>query len=71
ARGRRRSPVDRGPGLRVGAGDLAALRSVGDLFRSLDDRYGGGHARQALVRYLEHELEPMLRGSYGEQAGRR
>ncbi|MGP2442582.1 regulator [Streptomyces sp. JW3] len=71
AAGRRRSPVDRGPGLRVGAGDLAALRSVGELFRSLDDRYGGGHARQALVRYLEHELEPMLRGGYGEQTGRR
>ncbi|CAM5410066.1 regulator [Streptomyces fumanus] len=68
---RRRTPVERGPGVRVSAGDLAALRSVGELFRSLDDRYGGGHARQALVRYLEHELEPMLRGSYGEQTGRR
>ncbi|GAA4787824.1 regulator [Streptomyces ziwulingensis] len=68
---RRRAAVERGPGLRVGAGDLAALRSVGELFRTLDDRYGGGHARQALVRYLEHELEPMLRGSYGEQTGRR
>ncbi|WP_320775435.1 regulator [Streptomyces sp. CRN 30] len=69
--GRRRAPGDRSPGLRVGAGDLAALRSVGELFRTLDDRYGGGHARQALVRYLEHELEPMLRGSYAEQTGRR
>ncbi|MEU1052543.1 regulator [Streptomyces sp. NPDC005876] len=68
---RRRLPAERGPGVRVSAGDLAALRSVGELFRSLDDRYGGGHARQALVRYLEHELEPMLRGTYGEQTGRR
>ena len=33
--------------------------------------YGGGHARQALVRYLEHEAEPMLRGTYGETTGRR
>ncbi|MBL1066698.1 regulator [Streptomyces sp. 7-21] len=63
--------IERGPGQRVTAGDIAALRSVADLFRTLDQRYGGGHARQALVRYLEHELEPMLRGTYGEQTGRR
>ncbi|WP_327291489.1 regulator [Streptomyces sp. NBC_01198] len=55
---------------RVGAGDVAALRAVGDLFRTLDHAYGGGHARQALIRYLEHEAEPMLRGSYGEAQGR-
>ncbi|WP_327189043.1 regulator [Streptomyces xinghaiensis] len=67
-RGRERP--DRGPGTRVTAGDIAALRSVGELFRSLDHAYGGGHARQALVRYLEHEAEPMLRGSYGESTGR-
>ncbi|MBV2353629.1 regulator [Streptomyces sp. J2-1] len=59
------------PGHRVTGGDIAALRSVGDLFRTLDDAYGGGHARQALVRYLEHECEPMLRGSYDEHTGRR
>ncbi|WP_405580673.1 regulator [Streptomyces sp. NBC_01190] len=56
---------------RIGAGDIAAVRAVGDLFRGLDQAYGGGHARQALVRYLEHEAEPMLRGSYGEALGRR
>ncbi|MGV9253062.1 regulator [Streptomyces sp. NPDC003697] len=63
--------AERDPGQRVTAGDIAALRSVGELFRTLDDMYGGGHARQALVRYLEHECEPMLRGTYGEQTGRR
>ncbi|MFJ8729750.1 regulator [Streptomyces bauhiniae] len=67
-----RAPVaERPSGHRVTGGDLAALRSVGELFRALDDQYGGGHARQALVRYLEHECEPMLRGSYSEQTGRR
>ncbi|TGN77913.1 regulator [Streptomyces bauhiniae] len=64
-------PAARPSGHRVTGGDLAALRSVGELFRALDDQYGGGHARQALVRYLEHECEPMLRGSYSEQTGRR
>ncbi|MEV2214537.1 regulator [Streptomyces sp. NPDC050997] len=68
---RQRGQTDRGPGQKVTGGDISALRSVGELFRSLDDMYGGGHARQALVRYLEHECEPMLRGTYGEQTGRR
>ncbi|WP_447036978.1 regulator [Streptomyces sp. DSM 118878] len=68
---RQRRESDRTPGQRVTSGDIAALRSVGELFRALDNAYGGGHARQALVRYLEHEAEPMLRGTYGEQAGRR
>ncbi|KPI03844.1 hypothetical protein OK074_4840 [Actinobacteria bacterium OK074] len=68
---RQRSQSERGPGQRVTGGDIAALRSVGELFRTLDHAYGGGHARQALVRYLEHEAEPMLRGTYGEQTGRR
>ncbi|MBX9393106.1 regulator [Streptomyces sp. TRM72054] len=66
-----RGRAERGPGHRVTSGDIAALRSVAELFRTLDNAYGGGHARQALVRYLEHELEPMLRGTYGEQTGRR
>ncbi|GAA2275097.1 hypothetical protein GCM10010145_37550 [Streptomyces ruber] len=68
---RQRGQTERGPGQRVTGGDIAALRSVGELFRALDHAYGGGHARQALVRYLEHEAEPMLRGTYGEQTGRR
>ncbi|GGT25344.1 hypothetical protein [Streptomyces purpureus] len=67
----RQRTTDRGPGQRVSGGDIAALRSVGELFRTLDHAYGGGHARQALVRYLEHEAEPMLRGTYGETVGRR
>ncbi|MEU3826803.1 regulator [Streptomyces sp. SID486] len=66
-----RGHAERVGGHRVSGGDIAALRSVGELFRTLDDRFGGGHARQALVRYLEHECEPMLRGSYDEQTGRR
>ncbi|MFM9627676.1 MULTISPECIES: regulator [Streptomyces] len=68
---RQRGTADRGPAHRVTGGDISALRSVGELFRTLDNMYGGGHARQALVRYLEHECEPMLRGTYGEQTGRR
>ncbi|MEU8504380.1 collagen-like protein [Streptomyces brevispora] len=67
----RQRQTDRGSGQKVSGGDVAALRSVAELFRTLDNAYGGGHARQALVRYLEHEAEPMLRGTYGEATGRR
>ncbi|MER7723776.1 regulator [Streptomyces sp. NPDC096323] len=67
----RQRQSERGSGQKVGSGDVAALRSVAELFRTLDNAYGGGHARQALVRYLEHEAEPMLRGTYGEATGRR
>ncbi len=67
----RSTAADRPQGRRVSHGDVQALCSVGELFRSLDHAYGGGHARQALVRYLEHEAEPMLRGHYGEALGRR
>ncbi|MER5973269.1 regulator [Streptomyces sp. NPDC002055] len=67
----RQRQTDRVAGQRVSSGDIAALRSVAELFRTLDQAYGGGHARQALVRYLEHEAEPMLRGTYGESTGRR
>ncbi|WP_189176773.1 regulator [Streptomyces lasiicapitis] len=52
-------------------GDISALRSVSDLFRTLDEAYGGGHARQALITYLAHQLEPLLRGTYDEETGRR
>ncbi|MER5181471.1 regulator [Streptomyces sp. NPDC002896] len=69
--GRGSAGAERASGQKVSSGDIAALRSVGELFRTLDHAYGGGHARQALVRYLEHEVEPMLRGTYGEQTGRR
>lgn len=67
----RQRQTERGSGQKVTSGDVAALRSVAELFRTLDNAYGGGHARQALVRYLEHETEPMLRGTYGEATGRR
>ncbi|MEV7427800.1 MULTISPECIES: regulator [unclassified Streptomyces] len=66
-----RQRTERAAGQKVTSGDIDALRSVGDLFRTLDQAYGGGHARQALIRYLEHEAEPMLRGTYGETTGRR
>ena len=35
----------------------------------LDDRFGGGHARQALIQYLNADGDRLLRGRYGESVG--
>ena len=40
-----------------------------DTFAQLDNRYGGGHARQALIRYLSDDGERLLRGQYGGPVG--
>ena len=65
------APPTAGRGSGSPAGTSRRCGRSGELFRTLDHAYGGGHARQALVRYLEHEAEPMLRGAYGENTGRR
>jgi hypothetical protein len=40
------------------------------MFARLDDRYGGGHAREALVRYLSTDADRMLNGRYDDAVGR-
>jgi transcriptional regulator with XRE-family HTH domain len=39
-------------GVRIGMADVERFRTTVELFTHLDDRFGGGHARQALVQYL-------------------
>lgn len=58
--GRQAASVTRAPG-RVGASDVARLRSMRDTFDRVDNSFGGAHARQALVRYLSQELPRLLR----------
>jgi transcriptional regulator with XRE-family HTH domain len=63
---------DRGaPGMaRVGVSDIERFRVTVELFRQLDDRFGGGHARQALVQYLSLDGTRLLHGRYGGDVGR-
>ena len=51
-------------GVRIGIGDVERFRVTVETFAQLDDRFGGGHARQALVQYLNVDAERMLRGRY-------
>lgn len=63
-------PRQRTDGVRVGLGDVAAIKTTADMFAELDDRFGGDHARHAAIQYLSTEVAPLLRGQYTEQVGR-
>lgn len=45
----------------VGMPDVATIREMIGCYRRLDNRYGGGHAREAAVHYLDVEVSPLLR----------
>jgi hypothetical protein len=63
-------PSGRG-GRTVGMADIAAIRGVTRSFGELDNRFGGGRVRPALVNYLDTAVTPLLHeGAYGEAAGR-
>ncbi|HUY52504.1 MAG TPA: helix-turn-helix transcriptional regulator [Streptosporangiaceae bacterium] len=57
-------------GARIGLADVDRFRATVELFRQLDDRFGGGHARQALVQYLSTDADRLLHGRYTEAVGR-
>jgi len=40
------------------------------LFAQLDDRFGGGRRRSALIHYLGNDASRLLRGRYSETTGR-
>jgi hypothetical protein len=65
-----RWPVDPGQvpedqparGVRIGMSDVERFRVTVEMFTKLDDRYGDGHARHALVQYLRTDADRMLSG---------
>ncbi|PZG38802.1 hypothetical protein C1I98_24280 [Spongiactinospora gelatinilytica] len=58
-------------GRAVGAADIASVREVTRAFGELDNRFGGGRVRAAVVKYLDSAVTPLLKdGSYGEATGR-
>jgi transcriptional regulator with XRE-family HTH domain len=63
-------PAEPANGVHIGMSDIARFRATVELFQQLDDRYGGGHARQALIQYLRVDAERLLRGKYAEVVGR-
>jgi hypothetical protein len=54
----------------VGSSDIHAVRATVETFASLDNQFGGNHARRALIEFLRTDLAPLLLGSYSEPTGR-
>lgn len=57
-------------GVRIGKADVERFRATVDMFARLDDRFGGGHARHALIQYLSNDGERPLRGQYTDPVAR-
>ncbi|WP_088994424.1 helix-turn-helix domain-containing protein [Micromonospora echinaurantiaca] len=56
----------------VGQPDIDTIREVTATYRRLDNQYGGGHARDNVVRYLHHEVTPLVtEGRYEPATGSR
>ncbi|WP_227014447.1 MULTISPECIES: hypothetical protein [Nocardiopsis] len=56
--------------LRGEEGPVAAIRAAAAAFASLDNRFGGDHARIAATQYLSGTVVPLLRRSYPSSIGR-
>lgn len=61
----------RSDGAAVGAGEIEAVRHMIALFSRADERFGGGHARQAIVAYLTTDVASYLRGTFKSDQARR
>ena len=57
-------------GVRIGMADVDRFHATVEMFVQLDDRFGGGHARDALIQYLRTDAERLLRGRYTDTVGR-
>ncbi|MGO9501309.1 MAG: hypothetical protein ACLPUO_06980 [Streptosporangiaceae bacterium] len=64
--GRNELPSGTVNGPRVGSSDVTRVHATIGMFVELDNRFGGGHARRALIRYLTDDLQPLLNGRYGD-----
>ena len=54
----------------IGMPDVEVVREMTRAYRRLDNRYGGGHARPTVVRYLHAEVAPLLKqGRYDAKTG--
>ncbi|WP_436533503.1 hypothetical protein [Actinoplanes sp. HUAS TT8] len=56
---------------RAGRADVAAVREAVSRFSRADERFGGGHARAGVERYLGSVVAGHLRGGFARDADRR
>jgi hypothetical protein len=64
-------PVSQNGARVIGQPDVDTIHEVTATYRRLDNQYGGGHGRDAVARYLDQEVTPLLRdGRYDGAVGR-
>ena len=56
----------RGGQTRVGAGEIAVVRQITQVFGAVDEQLGGGHGLSTVAAYLPDTAAPMLSGRYAE-----
>ncbi|WP_406284318.1 hypothetical protein [Embleya sp. NBC_00896] len=54
----------------VGACDVETVRATVDVYADLDNRFGGGHGRRALIQYLDGDVAELLTARSTEPVGR-
>jgi tetratricopeptide (TPR) repeat protein len=57
-------------GTRIGIADVERFKATVGVFVQLDNRFGGGNARQALIQHLNTDGQRLLRGRYTAEVGR-
>ncbi|MEU5050144.1 tetratricopeptide repeat protein [Streptomyces sp. NPDC021096] len=66
----RRTKMAPAGAVRVGAGEVAAVKQMVKALGDSAAELGGGHARHLAVRYLTDDVAPWLNGKYTEATGR-
>lgn len=61
----------RGGGIAVGHREIDAVRDMLAVFSKADERFGGGHARLAVVQYLTSDVAGFLQGRFSSDQDRR
>jgi len=54
----------------VGMSDVDSVRTTVDMYANLDNRFGGGHGRRALIQYLDGDVAELLTARSTEPVGR-
>lgn len=53
----------------VSGPDVEVVRRITEAYRTLDNQFGGGHVRESIVRFLDGEVAPLLRGRFDARTG--
>ncbi|WP_248961170.1 helix-turn-helix transcriptional regulator [Sphaerisporangium perillae] len=63
------STAHTGPGRAVGMADVTRINEARQAFSQMDHQFGAGLVRPVVLRYLNSNVAPLLRGRYDDQVG--